>query len=76
MNKTTNGKIIQIIGAVVDVEFAHDDIPRIYDALVVTEKNLVLEVQQLQTLGLAVVVRVDQQLALLLVLVLRLAALI
>ncbi len=40
------GKIVEIIGAVVDVEFSHHDVPRIYDALVVEEKNLVLEVQQ------------------------------
>lgn len=44
MNKT--GKIIQIIGAVVDVEFGSDAIPKIYDALVVTEVDLTLEVQQ------------------------------
>src|SRR3989338_7686831 len=46
MSQTANGKIIQIIGAVVDVEFSHNDVPRIYDALIVVEKNLVLEVQQ------------------------------
>ena len=41
-----NGKIVEIIGAVVDVEFPHHNVPRIYDALEVEEKNLVLEVQQ------------------------------
>ncbi|OGT43014.1 MAG: F0F1 ATP synthase subunit beta [Gammaproteobacteria bacterium RIFCSPHIGHO2_12_FULL_37_34] len=40
------GKIVEIIGAVVDVEFAHHDVPQIYDALKVDEKNLILEVQQ------------------------------
>lgn len=40
------GKIVEIIGAVVDVEFPHHHVPRIYDALKVEEKNLVLEVQQ------------------------------
>lgn len=40
------GKIVEIIGAVVDVEFPRDNVPKIYDALVVDEKNLVLEVQQ------------------------------
>ena len=40
------GKIVEIIGAVVDVEFPRDHVPRIYDALRVDEKNLVLEVQQ------------------------------
>lgn len=41
-----HGKIVEIIGAVVDVEFPHHNVPRIYDALVVNEKDLVLEVQQ------------------------------
>ncbi|WED21831.1 F0F1 ATP synthase subunit beta [Vibrio sp. JC009] len=42
------GKIVQIIGAVVDVEFPQGDVPRVYDALNVTEaqERLVLEVQQ------------------------------
>lgn len=40
------GKIAEIIGAVVDVEFPRDAVPNIYDALNVKEKNLVLEVQQ------------------------------
>lgn len=43
----STGQIIEIIGAVVDVEFPRDSIPKIYDALVVKEKDdLVLEVQQ------------------------------
>jgi F-type H+/Na+-transporting ATPase subunit beta len=42
----SNGKIIAIVGAIVDVEFPITDVPRIYDALVVEEKELVLEVQQ------------------------------
>ncbi|RTK92854.1 MAG: F0F1 ATP synthase subunit beta [Neisseriaceae bacterium] len=41
------GKIIQIIGAVVDVEFPRDNVPAIYDALkLITGGDLVLEVQQ------------------------------
>ena len=41
------GKIVQIIGAVVDVEFSRNDVPRIYDALkLATGGSLVLEVQQ------------------------------
>ncbi|MBI5447976.1 MAG: F0F1 ATP synthase subunit beta [Gammaproteobacteria bacterium] len=40
------GTIVEIIGAVVDVEFPHKHIPRIFDALHVEEHNLVLEVQQ------------------------------
>lgn len=46
MIQVKQGKIVEIIGAVVDVEFPHDAIPKIYDALRVEEKNLVLEVQQ------------------------------
>ena len=42
----SSGKIIQIIGAVIDVEFPADSIPNIYDALIVTETGLTLEVQQ------------------------------
>ncbi len=41
-----SGKIVQIIGAVVDVEFPRDELPKVYDALIVEGKNLVLEVQQ------------------------------
>jgi len=40
------GKIVQIIGAVVDVEFPRDAMPRVYDALNVDEFGLTLEVQQ------------------------------
>jgi len=42
------GKIVQIIGAVVDVEFPEDAVPNIYDALNVETgaDKLVLEVQQ------------------------------
>tara|TARA_S200000501_G_scaffold8944_1_gene8074 strand:+ start:13280 stop:14656 length:1377 start_codon:yes stop_codon:yes gene_type:complete len=42
----STGKIVQVIGAVVDVEFAKDSIPQIYDALKVDEADLTLEVQQ------------------------------
>jgi len=41
-----SGKIVQIIGAVVDVEFPRDQLPKVYDALIVEGKHLVLEVQQ------------------------------
>ena len=40
------GKIVQCIGAVVDVEFARDQMPRIYDALKMDGSALTLEVQQ------------------------------
>jgi len=42
----SSGKIVQIIGAVMDVEFPRDSMPKIYDALVVDEVGLTMEVQQ------------------------------
>ena len=42
----SSGKIVQIIGAVVDVEFPRDSIPKVYDALLVEGEGLTLEVQQ------------------------------
>ncbi|MFP4079892.1 MAG: F0F1 ATP synthase subunit beta [Ectothiorhodospira sp.] len=40
------GNIVEIIGAVVDVEFPRDAVPKVYDALMVEEVGLTLEVQQ------------------------------
>ena len=40
------GKVVEIIGAVIDVQFSRDSIPNIYDALLVEEGGLTLEVQQ------------------------------
>lgn len=40
------GKIVEVIGAVVDVEFPRDSVPQVYEALKIPSKNLVLEVQQ------------------------------
>jgi len=42
----SSGKVVQIIGAVVDVEFPSGSIPMVYNALVVDEGGLTLEVQQ------------------------------
>ena len=42
----SSGRIVQIIGAVIDVEFPRDEVPKVYDALVVEGKNLTMEVQQ------------------------------
>ena len=45
----STGKVVQIIGAVVDVEFPQDAVPQVYDALNITDgdlSGLVLEVQQ------------------------------
>ncbi|QEA38336.1 F0F1 ATP synthase subunit beta [Pistricoccus aurantiacus] len=41
-----SGRIVQIIGAVIDVEFPRDDVPKVYDALEVSGAETVLEVQQ------------------------------
>ena len=40
------GNIVEIIGAVVDVEFPRDSVPKVYDALKVDGADLTLEVQQ------------------------------
>ena len=42
----SQGKIVQIIGAVVDVEFPRDAVPKVYDALKVQGTAVTLEVQQ------------------------------
>jgi len=41
----SSGNIVEIIGAVVDVEFPRDSVPKIYDALLVEGAGLTLEVQ-------------------------------
>jgi F-type H+-transporting ATPase subunit beta len=41
----SSGTIVEIIGAVVDVEFASDKVPNVYDALTVEAAGLTLEVQ-------------------------------
>ena len=40
------GKIVQCIGAVVDVEFSREALPKVYDALTMEGSELTLEVQQ------------------------------
>ncbi len=42
----SSGKIVQIIGAVVDVEFPRDSMPKVYDAMKLNDVDLTLEVQQ------------------------------
>ena len=42
----SSGKIVQVIGAVVDVEFPRGAVPKIYDALKIDGADLTLEVQQ------------------------------
>ena len=42
----SSGRIVQIIGAVIDVEFNREDVPQVYDALQVDGTETTLEVQQ------------------------------
>src|SRR5210317_1674399 len=43
----STGNVVEVIGAVVDVEFPRDAVPKVYDALLVPEQaGLTLEVQQ------------------------------
>ncbi len=42
----SSGSIVQVIGAVVDVEFPRDSMPRIFNALTVDNTDITLEVQQ------------------------------
>ncbi|MEL6721840.1 MAG: F0F1 ATP synthase subunit beta [Pseudomonadota bacterium] len=42
----STGKVVEIIGAVVDVQFARDAMPKVYDALQIAAAGLTLEVQQ------------------------------
>jgi len=42
----SSGRIVQIIGAVIDVQFPRESVPRVYDALSVEGKDMTLEVQQ------------------------------
>ncbi len=42
----STGNIVQVIGAVVDVEFPRSSVPAVYDALTVADQGLTLEVQQ------------------------------
>jgi F-type H+-transporting ATPase subunit beta len=42
----SSGNIVQIIGAVIDVEFPRDTMPKVYNALKVDDAGLTLEVQQ------------------------------
>src|SRR5436190_2303404 len=46
VNARVQGKIVQCIGAVVDVEFPRDAMPKVYDALKLEGTALTLEVQQ------------------------------
>ena len=49
----SSGNIVKVIGAVVDVQFPRDVVPKVYDALLVSGKGLTLEVQQQMGDGVA-----------------------
>ncbi|MFI4847150.1 MAG: F0F1 ATP synthase subunit beta [Candidatus Carsonella ruddii] len=40
------GRIVQILGSILDIEFKKNNIPKIYNALFIPKKNIYLEVQQ------------------------------
>ena len=42
----SSGKVVEIIGAVVDVQFPRGDMPKVYDALTIDKTGLTLEVEQ------------------------------
>jgi F-type H+-transporting ATPase subunit beta len=42
----SNGKIVQVIGAVVDVQFPRESMPRVFDALKMSNPDTTFEVQQ------------------------------
>jgi F-type H+-transporting ATPase subunit beta len=42
----SSGKVVQIIGAVIDVEFPRESVPKVYDALTIDNYETTLEVQQ------------------------------
>jgi len=42
----SSGRIVQIIGAVIDVEFERESVPQVLDALTIEDSDITLEVQQ------------------------------
>lgn len=46
MSEAATGRVTDVIGAVVDIEFPSNDIPRVYDAVRIESIDLTLEVQQ------------------------------
>ena len=42
----SSGRIVQVIGAVIDVEFERQSVPQVYDALTIDDSDITLEVQQ------------------------------
>lgn len=46
MSEATTGRVTDVIGAVVDIEFPTNNVPRVYDAVRIESNDLTLEVQQ------------------------------
>ena len=42
----SSGKVVSVIGAVIDVEFPREEVPQVYDALTIDQSGTTLEVQQ------------------------------
>ena len=42
------GKVVQCIGAVVDVEFPRDQLPKVYDALIIDDKEKVFDSKEIK----------------------------
>lgn len=42
----SSGTVVEIIGAVIDVQFPHGEIPKVYEAVIIESAGLTLEVQQ------------------------------
>ncbi|MEC8169287.1 MAG: hypothetical protein VX045_02810, partial [Pseudomonadota bacterium] len=38
----SEGIVVQVIGAVIDVEFSRENLPKVYDALLIEESGLIL----------------------------------
>ena len=57
----SQGTVVQVIGAVIDVEFSRQELPKIYDALEVEGEGLVLEVQQQLGDGIVRTIAMGQQ---------------
>jgi F-type H+-transporting ATPase subunit beta len=51
MIKEKKGKIIQIIGTVVDVEFDQENTPNLYEVLIIEDKNIYLETEMILSPG-------------------------
>ena len=60
----SEGIVVQVIGAVIDVEFSRVNLPKVYDALSIEESGLVLEVQQQLGDGIVRTIAMGQTLSL------------